>query len=595
MTAIRAITRIEGKLGRQFLVLIISGLVVASAFGQELENASIDVFRLLMGLFGGLALFLFGIDQMSHGLKAVAGDRMASMLGSMTKNRFLGAITGAFVTAILNSSSVTTVLVVGFITAGIMNLSQSIGVIMGANIGSTMTAQIVAFNVTQYAMLPIAIGYGMIFLGKTEKMKHGGAMLFGLGLLFGGMGVMSDAMYPLRSYPPFLELMGQLENPLLGILVGAAFTGLVQSSAATTGIAIVMASEGLMSLPAGIALALGANIGTCVTAILAALGKPVPARQAAAAHIVFNILGVLIWLPFIGFLANLSTMASPSYPELEGAARMAKEVPRQIANAHTIFNVVNTVLFIGFTGVLARFVQKLVPEREEAELEIIKPKFLSESLLITPSLALDAARMEGQRMGGIALDMVEKLAPALESRDMKKLGELEKLDDQVIVLKELILEYLGEIHKQELTDKQGKQLLRMIMGLDGIERIADTVKSDLLPLGRYVIEKEIETTETTKHVLTKLYQRVCDAVRLATGAIGEIDQNMALEVVNMKPEVNGLIQEALEYQANRVAPTTSPDLITNFRMEDEFIDALHRMYSLSRRVARLMLPAVVSD
>jgi phosphate:Na+ symporter len=475
-----------------------------------------------------------------------------------------------------------------------MNLSQSIGVIMGANIGSTMTAQIVAFNVTQYAMLPIAIGYGMIFLGKTEKMKHGGAMLFGLGLLFGGMGVMSDAMYPLRSYPPFLELMGQLENPLLGIIVGALFTGLVQSSAATTGIAIVMASEGLMSLPAGIALALGANIGTCVTAILAAIGKPVAARQAAAAHIVFNVLGVLIWLPFIGYLAQLSAMASPSYPELEGAARMAKEVPRQIANAHTIFNVINTVLFIGFTGVLARLVQRLVPEREEAELEIIKPKFLSESLLPTPSLALDAARMETQRLGVIALNMIEALKPAFDSRDMKNLAELEKMDDQVVVLKEDILEYLGEIHKQELTEKQGQHVLRMIMGLDGIERIADTVKGDLLPLGRTVIEKDMQSTETTRHILTSLYQRVCDAVRMATGAIGEVDQNMALEVVNMKPEINGLITEALQYQADRVAPTTSPELITNFRMEDEFIDALHRIYQLSKRLARLMLPAAVT-
>ena len=300
------------QIGRQFMVLAVGAVIATTALAQAAEAASIDWFKLVMGLFGGLALFLFGIDQMSNGLKAVAGDRMATMLGGMTKNRFIGAITGAFVTAILNSSSVTTVLVVGFITAGIMTLSQSIGVIMGANIGSTMTAQIVAFNVTQYAMLPIAIGFGMIFFGKTEKMKHGGAMLFGLGLLFGGMGVMSDAMYPLRTYPPFLELMTKLENPLLGILVGAVFTGLVQSSAATTGIAIVMASEGLMSLPAGIGLALGANIGTCVTAILAALGKPVAARQAAAAHIVFNIVGVLIWWPFIDQLAQLATMVSPS-------------------------------------------------------------------------------------------------------------------------------------------------------------------------------------------------------------------------------------------------------------------------------------------
>jgi phosphate:Na+ symporter len=204
-----------------------------------------------------------------------------------------------------------------------------------------MTAQIVAFNVTQYAMLPIAIGFGMIFFGKNESTKHSGAMLFGLGLLFGGMGIMSEAMYPLRSFPPFLDLMARMENPLLGILVGAGFTALVQSSAATTGIAIVMAAEGLMSLPAGIALALGANIGTCATALLAAIGKPVAARRAAGAHVLFNVLGVLVWLPIIGLLAELATAASPAHPELVGAARMAEEVP-QYDDLHLVHRLFRT-------------------------------------------------------------------------------------------------------------------------------------------------------------------------------------------------------------------------------------------------------------
>jgi len=587
------LTMVNGKLARQFLILLIAGLIASTALAQEVESAGIDGFKLLMGLFGGLALFLFGIDQMSAGLKAVAGERMATMLGTMTKNRFIGAITGAFVTAILNSSSVTTVLVVGFITAGIMTLSQSIGVIMGANIGSTMTAQIVAFNVTQYAMLPIAGGFAMIFFGKTEQMKHGGAMLFGLGLLFGGMGVMSDAMYPLRSYPAFLELMSQLENPLLGILVGAAFTGLVQSSAATTGIAIVMASEGLMSLPAGIGLALGANIGTCVTAILAAIGKPVAARQAAAAHIVFNVLGVLIWLPFIDQLAQLATAASPVYSDLDGTARMAKEVPRQIANAHTIFNVVNTALFIWFTGTLAALVQRLIPEKEEVSLEIITPKFLSEELLLTPTMALDAARFEAQRLGEIASNMVHQFGPAIRERDMAQLETLETMDDQVDVLQEKILEYLGEIHKQELTEQQSLDLLLLMKGVDEIERIADIVRSDLIPLGRTIHEQGVEPTETTRHTLEALYEHVCKSVHSAIGAISEVDQNKALEVINMKAEINSLIANALQFQAQRVAPTT-PDLIATFRMEDEVIDSLKRIYDLSKRLAKLMLPAVVS-
>jgi phosphate:Na+ symporter len=578
---------------RGMILLAILSFATLVFAAESADANSIDTFTLVMKLFGGLSLFLFGIDQMSDGLKAVAGDRMATLLGSMTRNRFLGGITGAFVTAILNSSSVTTVLVVSFTTAGIMTLQQSIGVIMGANIGSTMTAQIVAFNVTQYAMLPITIGFGMTFFGKTEGMRHSGLMLFGLGLLFGGMGIMSEAMYPLRSFQPFLDLMSRMENPLLGILVGAGFTALVQSSAATTGIAIVMAAEGLMSLPAGIALALGANIGTCATALLAAIGKPVAAKRAAGAHVLFNVLGVLIWLPFIGALAQLATAASPAHPELLGAARMAEEVPRQIANAHTIFNVANTVLFIWFTGLFAKVVEKLVPERVVVTKEIITPKFLDDALLQTPSLAMQAARFEGARLGQIASKMVHEIGPAMESRDPKRLDELENLDDQVDVLKDKIMDYLGEIYRQELTTDESKRLLQMMRGADEIQRIGSAVRNDLIPAGRVLFESGIEASDTTKHVLSTLYDNVCAAVKLAVDAIEGMDEAKALEVIQMKSTINGLIADALEYQQERIAPT-EPQLITLFRLEDEIIDALKRIYSLSKRLSNLLLPAAVA-
>ncbi len=574
-----------------FLALLTLASLVYAA--EETPGQSIDTFKLVMTLFGGLSLFLFGIDQMSDGLRSVAGNRMATLLGSMTRNRFIGAITGAFVTAILNSSSVTTVLVVGFTTAGIMTLQQSIGVIMGANIGSTMTAQIVAFNVTQYAMIPITIGFGMIFFGKNEGTKHSGAMLFGLGLLFGGMGIMSEAMYPLRTFEPFLELMSRMENPLLGILVGAAFTALVQSSAATTGIAIVMAAEGLMSLPAGIALALGANIGTCATALLAALGKPVAAKRAAGAHVLFNVLGVLIWVPFIGLLADLATMASPSHPELAGAARMAEEVPRQIANAHTIFNVANTVVFIWLTGLFAKIVERLVPERVEVTKEIIAPEFLDDTLLQTPPLAMQAARFEGHRLSVMASEMVTGIGPAMKDRDAQQLEELENLDDKIDVLKNKIMEYLGEIYRQELTSDESKKLLRMMRATDEIQRISTTVRNDLVPAGRTLIESGIEDKGTTGHILATLYETVCNAVNLAVEAIDEMNEAKALEVIQMKSTVKGLINEALEYQQDRIAPTDS-DLVTRFRLEDEIIDSLKRIYSLSRRIANLLLPEAVA-
>jgi Na/Pi-cotransporter len=237
-----------------------------------------------MQLFGGLALFLFGMEQMADALKAVAGNRMKTILAKLTSNRFMGAITGAFVTAVIQSSSVTTVLVVGFITAGLMSMAQSVGVIMGANIGTTITAQIVAFKVTKAALLMIGVGFSMLFTSKSERTKQYGAMLMGLGLVFFGMSVMSDAMKPLRTYQPFLDLMIQMENPLIGIIIAAVFTGLIQSSSATTGIVIVMASQGFITLPAGIALAFGANIGTCVTAMCRGCGFMVHVYPTACAR-----------------------------------------------------------------------------------------------------------------------------------------------------------------------------------------------------------------------------------------------------------------------------------------------------------------------
>jgi len=376
------------------LLLIIIGVLCGATFAPALAAAAsssaneMHWWDMGMKLCGGLALFLFGMEQMSDSLKAVAGERMKTILATLTKNRFTGAITGAFVTAIIQSSSVTTVLVVGFITAGLMSMSQSIGVIMGANIGTTITAQIVAFKVTKAALLMVAVGFSMMFLSHKEKIKQYGAMLMGLGLVFFGMSVMSDAMKPLRTFQPFLDLMVQMEAPVVGILIAAGFTALIQSSSATTGIVIVMASQGFISLPAGIALAFGANIGTCVTALLAAIGKPREALRAATVHVLFNILGVLVWLGFITHLANFVSWFSPSHPELMGAERLAAETPRQIANAHTIFNIANTFIFIGFAGQFARFVEWLVPDKPIEEVVLAQPKYLDEELLETPSLAL---------------------------------------------------------------------------------------------------------------------------------------------------------------------------------------------------------------
>ena len=284
--------------------------VLATAAASEAQE--MNWWQMGMTLLGGLAVFLFGMEQMAEALKKVAGDSMKQILARLTNSRIMGLITGAFVTAIIQSSSVTTVMLVGFVTAGLMSLSQAIGVILGADIGTTVTAQIVAFKVTKYALLLVAVGFGFVFLGKSDQIKQYGHIVMGLALIFFGLGIMSEGMYPLRSYQPFIELMGSVSNPVIGILVATLFTALVQSSSATMGVVIAMALQGLISLEAGIALALGANIGTCATAGLAAIGKPREAVRVAVAHVTFKIVGVVLIIPFIPYLAELVREISPA-------------------------------------------------------------------------------------------------------------------------------------------------------------------------------------------------------------------------------------------------------------------------------------------
>ena len=295
----------------------------------------LDQLALLSGLVGGLAIFLFGMDIMTRALKQVAGNSLKTILARMTSNRFLGLIAGASVTAIIQSSSITTVLLVGFISAGLMTTAQSVAVILGANIGTTITAQILAFNVTALALPILALGFFISFIAQSKVAREYGRILLGIGMVFFGMAIMSEAMHPLRSFRPFLDFMLSLDNALLAMLVGAGFTALVQSSSATTGILIVMAGQGLIGLEAAVALALGANIGTCVTALLAAIGKPREAVRAAVVHTIFNVVGVAIWIGFVDQLANLARYISPIEVTVSGAVG----IPRQLANVHTFFNV----------------------------------------------------------------------------------------------------------------------------------------------------------------------------------------------------------------------------------------------------------------
>lgn len=586
------------RLDNRLILLVIAFAAfwaTGSAYAGE-EADGISWGSMGMQLFGGLAIFLFGMEQMAESLKAVAGERMKGILAKLTTNRFMGAITGAFVTAVIQSSSVTTVLVVGFITAGLMSLAQSIGVIMGANIGTTITAQIVAFKVTKAALLMVGVGFFMLFASKKERIKHYGAMLMGLGLVFFGMSVMSEAMKPLRSYQPFLDLMIQMENPLIGILIAAAFTGLIQSSSATTGIVIVMASQGFITLPAGIALAFGANIGTCVTALLASIGKPREAVRAAIVHVLFNVLGVLVWLGLITQLADVVTWMSPAYPELSGADRLSAETPRQIANAHTIFNIANTLIFIGFTSQFARLVEKLVPDAplEKEGVVVVRAKYLDEELLSTPSLALDRVRLEILHMGERVQEMMERIMPAIISGDKESLIDIARLDDAVDVLQAQIIVYMGKISKGTLSDSQTEEFLKLMEAVNDLENIGDTIETNLVVLGLDRIEQGVSISRPTQEVLNGFHGVVSRSVIAAVQAVSQNNERAARSVTSMKREIARISDSAAAHQAQRLV-AKEPNRIPAYTIEVDIAEKLKRIYYFSKRMAKTVHAAELED
>ena len=549
----------------------------------------LDPLTMTIELLGGLALFLYGMEKMTDGLKAAAGKQMNTLLAKLTGNPMLGAITGAIVTAVIQSSSVTTVLVVGFVSAGLMTLVQSVGVIFGANVGTTVTAQIVAFNTTALAFPLIAIGFVMTFVWKQGVARHYGAMLMGLGLIFYGMAAMGSAMSPLRTHEGFAELLQSLQNPVLGMLAGAVFTALVQSSSATIGLAVVMATQGLLSLPAGIAILFGAKIGTGITAVLAAIGKPQDAKRAAAVHVLFNVLGALIWLPFIAQLAGLAEMVSPVAAYLQGVERLAEEVPRQIANAATIWAATNTLIFLPFAALFAKMAIKIIPDRVVEEMAIIRPRYLDDELIQVPSMALARARMELGHMGELTEEMLAKAKSAFESRD---LSELSQQYDQIVVLREAVLAYLQRVGRGELSDAEADEHARLVAATGDIENMGAAISRELAPLAQTLKEADITPSEETAERLERLFQTIQESAHSALRALVEGDERAAQTVVANRDTVLDLTSELQRQQAARLAQD-DPDRLLKLRVQVEILDKLRRIYSVAEHMAISVLPRSV--
>ena len=457
-----------------------------------------------------------------------------------------------------------------------MTLLMSVGVIFGANVGTTITAQILAFKVTRYALAVVAIGFAIDFFAKSERVERIGRTVMGLGLVFFGMSVMGLAMEPLQEHQGFLDAMASISNVWIGIALGAIFTALVQSSSATTAIVIAMAATGLTSLELSIALVLGANIGTSVTAQLAAIGKPVEAKRVAAIHTMFNVVGVLIWIPFIQVLASLALRLSPT-----------GDIPRQIAWAHTIFNTANLFIFIWFTSWFARAATSLIKDRPSDE--VIKTRYLSDDLLATPSIALDRARMEIARMGTRVRDMVQAGVPAALSGTAEELTAVEDADDEVDELHGQVVAYLGRISESGITREQTNELLGLLEAAGDIEAIGDAVETNLVADGRRRLDSGIEISPSTAGIIDDLAAEVLTAVDIAVGAVGRGSYEAARQAIKMKPEITAMTAGAREHQLERLT-VDEPNRVDTYRIENDIIEDLRRIYYYAKRAARVGVP-----
>lgn len=555
-----------------------------------MTSSTINWGLLIMNLLGGLALFLYGMSKMSDGMKKAAGDRMRNILAALTKNRVIALIVGAFVTMIIQSSSATTVMLVSFVQAQLMSYAQALGVIMGANIGTTITAQLVAFNLTDYALGMITVGFIMTMFSKRETFKHFGEALLGFGILFFGMYLMSDAMKPLRDYQPFQDLMIGLENPWFGLLIGALFTGLIQSSSAFTGIVITLAMNGLITLEAGIPLILGANVGTCITAGLASIGTIRDAKRVAIAHVLFNIGGVLIFIWFIPYLADF-------------VRTLSSDTPRQIANAHTIFNITVGIVFLPFTTLLAKLVYKILPDKEIEKGVIPTTWHLDNSQISHPAIAIGLVQSELSRMTKIVARMLRAIIHPFTTDDpgedeiYLKLSVLEGIDmreDKIDFLDEKVVNYLLQIGRQELSNQQMSEVYAMISIANDLESIGDVIHRDMLPLVEKRRQLDSDFSEEGKKELKAYHVKMSKQMSRLQDALSEMDPAMAKKILRKEEKYVILESDFRIRHVKRLRDEMEESLETH-EVHVEFLDLLKQVSVHLANIAKTIMEIESSE
>ncbi len=484
-----------------------------------------DVIPIVFGMVGGLALFLYGLLLLSTSLQKIAGDRLKTILEKITSKRWKGVAVGAGITAVVQSSSVTTVTVIGLINAGLLTLAQAVPVIIGANIGTTITAQLIAFKIGAFAMPIIAFGFLFFFAGKSYKQRLAGEVILGFGLLFLGMEMMGVAVAPLKESPLFMGIIQEFGiYPILGLLVGLIFTAVIQSSSATLALVIVMSMQGLIGLPVALPIILGANIGTCVTVMFASIGARISAKRAALSHIIFNVVGVLIIFPFLSLLIPVFSLTAAS-------------VPRQIANANTIFNIAFAIIFFPFIGLLILAVKKLLPGEEPTIERGVK--FLDKRTLRTPAIAITLAEKEVERMGSMALFALGQSIKAFQTNDLKLVKVVEKQEEAVDELDNAIEAFLIKISRQELSKKQAKRVASLTHIISDIERVSDHA-NNIGELAKRKAQEKIVLSAPALREFGIMSRKCRDCFNKALNVMVSGNAKIAEKVSVLEAEIDGL-------------------------------------------------------
>lgn len=472
---------------------------------------------------GGLGLFLFGIQLMATGMQKAAGDRLRRILEVLTTRPLIGFLTGLVITMLIQSSGATTVMVVGFANAGLISLSQAISVIIGANVGTTVTAQIISFKIESIAFPAIGLGALIVFFSSRRQSRYLGEAILGLGLLFLGITTMSNGLMPLKDLPAFESILVQFGVfPLLGVLGGALFTAILQSSSAFAGVIIAISMKGMITLDQALPLILGSNIGTCVVAFIASAGTNLTARRAAVAHLFFNVIGVFLCLIMLRPFTAL-------------VLKTASTVTRQIANAHTIFNVLNSVFFLLILPYFTRFVSYIVPG-EEISIEI-GPTYLDKRMLPTPAVALGGAKQELLRMAMIAREMIGEALGSFINNDLKKVAHIEQMEDLLDGLEEAINVFLAELSQNSLTEAQSKMIGSYMSAANDLERIGDHA-NNIKQLAELKVEDRLPFSEQALEELSMIFEKVNVMLERAIQAFKTENRQLARMVIVEDDEVD---------------------------------------------------------